>query len=651
MKNRSVRWPVGALVLAMGLVLVVSMAAEGLAGDAPPDGAGPALEVDAPPLTVVGQAALGAAPAGVESGIWSIAGSGVETPDCYQAGQAQTLCFTIHNGTPDGEWIREISLTFPAALGPWQASCNPALEDPTDSAGYSVDFACSTPHVNQILYQDLPGGVYGISPGASWNTCVDVDVPAGYFGPRLVVWDLTGSALPIPSQLHGDAEMEQCMPLMLRPDEVHIAGCNGTPQTLEFELRNYTSGHIDANLDYDVDGAAFGGPEGLAVGAGQLVTFTAVLEPRLCLQPGDVVQASLIAGGSGYTDTSLITEEILDSAGWHRREDSPIASMDSAVVWASHEDGGLWSISGHGAHGAAQRYDPTTDTWMSWTPNITPVIEYPVDACYGLNDQGQEIVVLFPDTIVTDTVQVFNIATHQWSTRPVPGFFPGDYEGDWAYDVVSLLDNPALKPGIPDDNVCYLSGGAGEPGGGRERNLWRYNPADNSGEYVGDFVAEVWFGFHASWYVPWIGDWGAICVAGGIRFDGAVTDITQCYDIAADHFHDPNVDLGPLPEPWWGMADGWQITEHGYELWLANGVAQNGTLLPASAYIREGMPHFVYGPPVRDPLYRLEGDSYQGRFFTLNGSRGGFWPSEFSLQLVPCPGCNKLYVPLLLRDG
>jgi hypothetical protein len=420
---------------------------------------------------------------------------------------------------------------------------------------------------------------------------------------------------------------------------------------LDFDLENYAAGdNAEVLFSYDAVEASFSGPTGLSLSEGEVVTFTVELQPDLCLEPGEQVLAELTARSGEHVDGATIIQTISEYSGWRRREDSPTRSMDSVVVWALHQDGGLWSIGGYGSGGAAQRYDPGSGSWITYTNPLTPVIEYPMDGCYGLNPQGQEIVVLFPDTIVTDTLQVFNISTGQWSTRPVPTFFPPDYVGHWGFDVVSLLGNPVLKPGIVDANVCYLSGGANQPGGGRERNLWRYEPATNSGEYLGFFPANVWFGFHASWYVPWIGADGGICVAGGTDHNSQVTDVTQCYDIAAGTFHDANKDLGTLPEPWWGMADGWQITEHGYELWIANGVAGNGTLLPASAYFREGMSEFAYGPGVPEGLYRLEGDGYEGQFFTLNGARGGFSSSEASLQLAPCPTCREIYLPLVLRN-
>ena len=86
-----------------------------------------------------------------------------------------------------------------------------------------------------------------------------------------------------------------------------------------------------------------------------------------------------------------------------------------------------------------------------------------------------------------------------------------------------------------------------------------------------------------------------------------IVSATQCYDLATDTFNVKNADLGPLPEPWWGMADGWMTYEGRYQIWIANGVAQDGTLLPASAYADETTGGFVYGPEVPVGLYSLEG--------------------------------------------
>jgi hypothetical protein len=651
MKMGRAGWFVLTVVVGVGLGLTVLALPEGWAQGCGSVSVGAAGDE---PVSVEGEAVVGIAPEGGGVGIQDLTGSGVETTDCYQEDKAQTLCFAVHNGSTDGEWIERIVLTMPddpsSAVPAWSVdACS--HQDPQDSVGYPVDFDC-TISGKEVIYEDRSGGAPGVSPGASWQTCVDVSVPAGYSGPRQVAWSLAGNR-PTPDTENGHTEVEQCTPLRLQPSELSIEGCNGVRQALEFSLENYGAGNdADVLLEYEAPGAAFSGPTNLTISEGGAVTFTAELAPQLCLEPGEQVVARLTAGiGENVIDRSTITQTISETAGWQRGDDSPIPSMDNVVVWAAHEDGGLWSIGGYGSGGAAQRYDPESGAWVTYTAPFTPVIEYPMDGCYGLNDRGEEIVVLFPDTVVTDTLQVFNITTRQWGTRSVPGFFPGDYIGHWGFDVVSLLNNPAVRPGIADQNVCYLSGGSHQnPGGGTTRNLWRYEPATNGGQHVGDFPASVWFGFHASWYVPWIGDDGGVCVAGGVDHNSQVTDVTQCYDIGAGTFNSPNADLGPLPEPWWGMADGWQMTEHGYELWMANGVAGNGTLLPASAYFREGRSGFEYGPPVPEPLYRLEGDGYEGAFFALNGARGGFSTTQLSFHLEACPVCHRIFLPLTLRN-
>jgi len=150
--------------------------------------------------------------------------------------------------------------------------------------------------------------------------------------------------------------------------------------------------------------------------------------------------------------------------------------------------------------------------------------------------------------------------------------------------------------------------------------------------------------------VPWIGDEGAICIAGGADYNHQINAHTQCYDIAADDFNPQDADLGALPEPWWGMADGWQIVDGEYQIWLANGVAQDGTLLPISAYATEDSGGFAYGPAIPKGLYRLEGSGFLDQFVTLGGSQGGFWESKYHFSLTPCPTCYDQFLPTILNQ-
>jgi len=303
---------------------------------------------------------------------------------------------------------------------------------------------------------------------------------------------------------------------------------------------------------------------------------------------------------------------------------------------------------GYGSQGATQRFDPDSATWSVHEPEtvITPPIEYPVDGCYGLNDVDDEIIVLFPDTLVTDSLHIFNIDSRSWYTEPVPGFYPE--EGRWGQDIVSLYSHTG-------ENVCYLSGGALRPGGGQTRDLWEYHPDTNNGLYVGPWYSPTVpftrvFNFHASWYVPWIGTGGGICVGGGADHNHQIMTSTQCFDLDSRTFNPANSDLGPLPEPWWGMADGWAIRNGQYEIWIANGVAQDGTLLPYSAYASETSGGFQYGPKMAVALYRGEGDGFFDTFYTVGGSAGGFWYIKHNQFLEQCPECHNIYLPLTLRE-
>jgi hypothetical protein len=614
-------------------------------GDAAQPRSEPTLQPEpgVPPTTSSAPAA-----AALSTGPASIAGSAVSTADCYAAGKTRVTCFAVYNSSPDGEWLDRVRLTFPTQEGPWAVTCH--SQDAADSSGAPVHMACSAAG-NEIVFSDADADAIGeISAGSSWGFCASVTVPGAYNGPRLIPWGLSGDEDgAAPHEETGVLSIEQCMPLMLRPAAVQVQGCNGLPQAIEFELWNDTGSSGTFALAYEVpsDNGAFGGPGSFTLGAGEVVTWTASLEPELCLAAGEVVTARLSASGNGQQDSSIVVHTVSANAGWEGKAPSPVPAMDNVVVWAAHADGGLWSIGGYGANGATQRYDPATDQWTVHTPEtvITPAIEYPMDGCYGLNDQGHEIVVLFPDTLVTDTLHVYDITADAWSQRPVPAGYPA--VGRWGHDVVSLLDVPGANR-----NECYLSGGSPQVGGGRTRDLWRYDPASNVSVYLGAFPADIWFGFHASWFVPWIGDEGAICIGGGIDHNSKsdVAAATQCYDLKTGQFRAANADLGPLPEPWWGMADGWAVHDGRYQIWIANGVNRNGALIQASAYADETTGGFVYGPQPPVALYRLEGAGWDGQFLAEQGAAGSFSYSAHNHLLARCPTCYQNYVPAALRN-
>jgi hypothetical protein len=648
MEAKRTRWLALALALGIGLGLLILILPGGRARAGNPGGESPSQSLSSPSVF--------AASPGVGGDILNISGSGVEVAGfgCYEAGKTQALCFTVYNGSTDAEWLDGITVTFPT--GPlWDASCG--IWDTVDSSGSPVSFACKwTTPGNRISFIDSDKEtppIGEISAGSSWGFCAQVDIPPGYSGPQPISWELSGDGDGSPPhKIAGEMMIEECMPLMLNPSSVTVEGCNGTTQTLTFELWNHHAGNGIFDLGYYVPSgnAALTGPPDFYLSQGDVVSFTVELVPDLCLGPGEQVTASIEALGSGGGDFSTIEQTLSLLSGWRTLPyTSPVPSMDSAVVWASHADGGLWVVGGYGSNGAVQRYDPTTGVWdASFRPetDITPTIEYPMDGCYGLNGDGDEIVVLFPDTIVTGSLHIYNISQDSWTAQPVPAWYPKD--GRWGQDIVSLLNTPGVN-----ENVCYLSGGSTQAGGGRTRDLWVYYPADpDGGHYISPgFPGSHPFNFHASWYVPWVGAAGSICVAGGIDHNSQINDVSQCYDLDGGFFRTPNGDLGPLPEPWWGMADGWQIYQGQYQIWMANGVAQDGTLLPISAYASAEPVGFQNGPEVPVGLYRVEGDGWMDSFYMIGGSTGGFSYSRYNQLLVKCPWCSEVFAPLIFRNN
>jgi hypothetical protein len=95
------------------------------------------------------------------------------------------------------------------------------------------------------------------------------------------------------------------------------------------------------------------------------------------------------------------------------------------------------------------------------------------------------------------------------------------------------------------------------------------------------------------------------------------------------------------------MADGWRTANGGHQIWIANGVAGDGTNLPSSAYADATTGGFVRGPEIPVWLYRLEGDGLNGQFYMLQGSEGSFTPSKHTQRLEPCPACLP---PLIFED-
>jgi len=469
--------------------------------------------------------------------------------------------------------------------------------------------------------------------GADYWFYANVTVPDCSGAPWSLDWNMytdgTGTPPHSGSGTYAPLSCHIPLPLELSPHSLEVSGCYAAAQTHTFQLLNGTGSDGTFDLAYTVTSgaASLTGPESIFVADGDTGTITVELLP--CDSAGGVVTAEVTATGNGHADTSVITKSVIVTEFWEMKTPAPTQGMDNVVVSAVF-DGGLWSIGGYLTNGAAERYDPTLDVWTSHSQPPAPFIRVPMDGCYGLNSNGDEIVVLFPDTTGSPFGQInrYNITTDTWDAPSTPPGFPAI--GLFAEEVVSMY-------GVTAENICYISGGATTPGGGNLRDLWAYFPETNTAVKLGEFThIPAGFNHHASWYVPWVGDAGAICVAGGSDWSDINYADTQCYDLATSTFNPPNADLGPLPEPWDAMADGWRIHEGEYQIWMAGGAKFDHQITRDSAYMDSQSGGFQYGPILIEDVARAEGDNWGGEFYVLKGTKCYFNPSEYTQHLRRC---------------
>lgn len=432
-------------------------------------------------------------------------------------------------------------------------------------------------------------------------------------------------------------ESNACVPILgdaiLVPARITADGCSGEPQVHELTFVNHTGIDDVVLVSYITSPGAtvLDIPATLGVVPdGGVQTFNAEVKITESIRPSTTVYVTVTAYLSStpaFSDIMVIEKHAV-LGRWEPRTNSPGPSMDGAVI----EYGGkIYNVGGYtGVPGAedVDIYDPITDSWTTGTPGPGG-IDYPVDACFGYDGGGDPVILLLPDArgVVTNTWHRYNIAANSWDTPTLPAPLPAN--GIWAHDIVVDRAN----------NVCYITGGATAPGGGDLTTLYEYHPDSNTATLLGNFThIPGGFDFHAGWFAPWIGTAGGVCVGGGVDSASIVYADTQCYDIAAATFNPPNTDLGPLPEPWWGMADMEKEHAGAPQLWLANGTDAASLLLQRSAYFSPGSAGFTYGPDPIYAVYRVEGDSQLGDIHVVDGSTGGFASSALHEQFIQCPG-------------
>lgn len=239
---------------------------------------------------------------------------------------------------------------------------------------------------------------------------------------------------------------------------------------------------------------------------------------------------------------------------WHSEPRVPEdLGEDSAVL----EYGNILLIlGGTESGGESYRYSPGLNRWIELAP-MSPEIEHPGDGAVGVTPDGPRAFILSDPLSLPSGAMVYDILTDEWILDP--GFPVSTRNGhDMAED--------------RDHNRIYITGGYKS---GMLDELWVYDPWDGSATQ-GPAFTEPRF-HHASWYVPWLGMEGYLCIAGGTGEMGGVAqgyslDSTQCYDIAQGAWRAENADLGPLPEPWTSMGDAVKVHNGCPQLWIVGGI-------------------------------------------------------------------------------
>ena len=267
----------------------------------------------------------------------------------------------------------------------------------------------------------------------------------------------------------------------------------------------------------------------------------------------DAWQPALDEGTGTGQDLPFIIRGCREQGPWQQLTNSQVDRMDN--VLAAY-DAKIWDITGRGETGVAT-YDPGTGLWALISSSTPPFgNNYARSGCQVANE-----VFVYADGVTAGFTGLwsYNMNTNLWKQESPTGTPPADL-GIWA---------PAWVAD-PASGVCYLTGGADEPGGGTLNSVYAY-----------DTVQDKWLtplrdfdsvrNYHAAFLFNRPADsHKLLCVAGGVT-TGPVLTSTQCYDFTKSNWNEEDIDLGSLPIPLWGMGYAQTTISGQVQLWLVNG--------------------------------------------------------------------------------
>ncbi len=409
----------------------------------------------------------------------------------------------------------------------------------------------------------------------------------------------------------------------LTPGTLEVAGCAGDPLKQTYSLFNSLGSEKTFSLSYDVatSNAAFFGPTSLTVADGATRTFEVTLSPYDTTSLGEVVKGTITAVSGSEKLSARMTVTVGDT--WVSIAEEPDnGRMDNVVAAYS---GKLWSITGYGDNADVRNYNPETETWTVVAGSAPSFgINYARSGC-----QAGNTVYVYGDTATSGFTGLwsYNMDSNTWTSLSPGGTGPattGIWAPAWVYD--------------PDDNLCYLTGGATTPGAGDLATVHVYDPAADSWQTaLPDFTTPR--DFHAAWIVG-KNTGKKLYIAGGADTITGELDSTQCYGFAGSIWNSENGDLGVLPGTWWGMGYAETVVACGSNelLWLTAGQRDDGSATAVTAHynVKEGA-WFNSGSLATDAVYRTGAVSLDGELYELGGDKGGFTYTGQADRFMSCP--------------
>ena len=349
--------------------------------------------------------------------------------------------------------------------------------------------------------------------------------------------------------------------IYLVPESQEGSACEG--ESVEYTLSLFNNSGEDGTFDLSYDSIfPIDGPATLDVADGETEPFEVTVTVP-CGGTSDT--ATVTADGNGYSDSATL-ETSASEGGW---ETVPA----SAPSWA-----------GNG---------------------------YPRDGCTAMNGDGDWVSYEIGDMSGIAGFWGYNLDTNTWF-QPAPSGLPADrWAPDWAYD--------------PDTNLCYMTGGANTPGGGTYTQAYVFDPVANTFTQLGDFTSMR--DFHTSW-VGVLDGVKYLCIGGGVNSASIMIQATQCFDLsqaAPGTWNAENAQMAALPTDPFGAADGVYHAASGDQFWYVGGAVNAGANLSDEVYAWDDADdawHLLGNTGVA--RYRVEGDFFNGDFYQLGGSSGGF---------------------------